>query len=169
MTVAGPRGSMDVPLLVVQPTDSVAASGSPVFLGMNILENHALTSLPWLVRKIVERGYAVATFPNDSIEPDMNGDAWRGIRSLFEGADALATQGPTQWGALGAWAWGLSRAREALATVAGLDGDRVIVHGHSRLGKAALWAAAQDERFAAAVSNESGQGGASLARPIAGG
>ncbi len=53
MTVAGPRRSMDVPLLVVQPADSVAASGSPVFLGMNILENHALTSLPWLVRKIV--------------------------------------------------------------------------------------------------------------------
>src|ERR1700744_3727709 len=116
MTVAGPRGSMDVPLLVIQPADTAAASGSPVFLGMNIAGNHALTSLPGarlgsrtpatrLVRKIVARGYAVATFLHDSIEPDMNGAAWRGIRGLFEDADALATQGPTQWGALGAWAW----------------------------------------------------------------
>jgi hypothetical protein len=179
MTVAGPRCSMDVPLLVFQPADSVPAGGSPVFLGMNIVGNHALTSLPgvrlgswmpvtWPVRKIVERGYAVATLLHDSIEPDMDGGAWCGVRSLFQSADSLETQGPTQWGALGAWAWGLSRAREALATIEGLDGDRVIVHGHSRLGMTALWAAAQDERFAAAVSSESGLGGASLARHIEG-
>jgi hypothetical protein len=175
MTVEGPRGSLDVPLVVFQPADPVVPAGSPVFLGMNIVGNHAVASLPgvrlgswmpvaWPIRQILDRGYAVATLLNDSIEPDMDGAAWSGVRGLFEDADALVQQGPTQWGALGAWAWGLTRAREAVAAMDGLDGDRVIVHGHSRLGMTALWAAAQDEHFAAAVSSESGLGGASLAR-----
>jgi hypothetical protein len=178
MTVEGPRGTLDIPLLVIIPS-SAPPRGAPMFLGMNITGNLGVGTYPgvrmaswmpvaWPLKLILERGYAIGTLLNDAVEPDAAGAGWCGVRGLFEDFDSLRTQGTNQWGALGAWAWGLSRAREAVASMDGIDGERVIVHGHSRLGMTALWAAAQDEAFGAAVSSQSGLGGASLTRHIQG-
>jgi hypothetical protein len=108
----------------------------------------------WQVEKILASGYGLATAYYCDIEPDFVGGMQYGVRSVLPHPDS--------WSALGAWAWGLSRMVDYLIADPAIDPRRIALIGHSRLGKAALWAAAQDRRVAMVVSNESGKGGASL-------
>jgi hypothetical protein len=118
----------------------------------------------WSLEKAFARGYAVATIPRADIEPDY-AEGWRhGIRGYLLRQSGKSEFAPDDWGAIGAWAWGLSRALDYLETDRDIDARRVVVMGHSRMGKAALWAGAQDERFAVVISNNSGEGGAALTR-----
>jgi hypothetical protein len=117
----------------------------------------------WPYDTILARGYGIATAGYGEIEPDMPGGHWRdGPRGLGP------APGANDWGALGAWAWALRRAMDYLETNPRVDARRVAVFGFSRLGKAAMWAGAQDERFAMVVSQESGKGGISLSTHAAG-
>ena len=119
----------------------------------------------WPAEKIIARGYGAAAIQNNDLAPDVKTDATsfrQGCIRLFEGD--RADRPADAWMAISAWAWGASRALDYLETDPRVDGKRVAVVGHSRGGKTALWAAAQDERFAMAVSNNSGSCGAAISR-----
>lgn len=118
----------------------------------------------WPAEEVLARGYGMAAIQTSELAPDDPARFTEGAIRLFEGAGASGPRPPDAWKAIGAWSWGASRAMDYLTTDPLVDPARVAVIGHSRGGKAALWASAQDERFALGISNESGCAGAALSR-----
>ena len=121
----------------------------------------------WSYDKIIDRGYAVATMCYHDIFPDVEGMKDHSIVSLFTGYDPVSTTSD-EWQAIGAWAWGSSRIVDYLETTDLIDKDKIIIMGHSRQGKAALWAGAQDTRFKIVVANDAGCGGTALSKRVFG-
>jgi hypothetical protein len=115
----------------------------------------------WPAEEIIARGYAAAAFQVNDVVPDRKDSFSEGVFGIF---DPPGPRAADAWGAIAAWSWGASRVMDYLQTDHAIDATKVAVLGHSRGGKAALWAGAQDERFALTISNDSGSTGAAVAR-----
>ena len=171
---AGPH--LDV--LIYLPND--AKGPVPVFNTLNFHGNQSIIDEPavrisrhaakyergervrrWPVPMILSKGYGLVTTHYGDIFPDRADGRADSVQVLF---DKPAADEPDAWGSIATWAWGLSRVLDYLETDKDIDAGRVIVMGHSRLGKTALWAGASDQRFAITISNDSGCGGAALSR-----
>lgn len=140
---------------------SLAKELTPHKLEMPKEQTRGSAASQWQLDQILNHGYGLATMYAGEIEPDFYGGFAYGIRPLmFRNDQQLPDK--DGWGAIGAWAWGMSRIADVLSSDPSIDHKRFVAFGFSRLGKTALWAAAQDLRFQAVLSNESGQAGATL-------
>lgn len=146
-----PKGVFSFPVSFIRPK---AVCPAPLFVAIAFRPDVPDRYLP--IEEIIDHGYAVATFCYNDVTSD-NGDE-----------DGLLTCYPrdskTGWGKIGMWAFAASRVLDYALTRDKVDGSRVAVVGHSRLGKTALWCGAQDERFSMVISNDSGCSGAAITR-----
>lgn len=139
---------------------------APVFLlinnrGKNITDPDRKEKSPfWPAEMVIDSGYAIAAFHVSDLAPDNKDTYMNGVLQLYP--EQLEADNGMK--AIGAWAWGAARVRDYFKEERLVNPWKVTVVGHSRGGKAALWAAAQDQRFALCISNCSGNSGAALAR-----
>ncbi len=115
----------------------------------------------WPAEMVIDSGFAIAAFHVSDLAPDNKDTYMTGVLQKLYPEQLKKDNGMK---AIGAWAWGASRVMDYFETDKDIDPKKVIVVGHSRGGKTSLWAAAQDRRFAACVTNCSGNTGAALAR-----
>ena len=146
-----PGGSFSFPYVLLTP---VGKTGSPAFLSLNFVAAVPNQYLP--AEEVIDHGFALAVLYYQDVTSDSG--EWDGMAPLYPRDEK------TGWGKIGMWAFAASRVMDDLLTRPEIDGNRVAITGHSRLGKTALWCGAQDERFSMVISNASGCAGAALAR-----
>jgi len=157
-----PGGEFSFPVNVIMPY-----SDTPLPLVIYISFRTYPDSYYLPVEEIIDNGYALATFCyNDVSLDDKDGWLTDGLATMYDrsGDNVSCGAGGTMWGQCGMWAYAASRVLDYALTLEQIDANRIFVAGHSRLGKTALWCAAQDERFAGVGVNDSGCGGMAVSR-----
>lgn len=150
-----PGGEFSFPFSLAVPKEPACA---PVFLLISFSPHIADICLP--AEEILDEGFAVASFYYADVAPDTDDGFSAGIAAMY----GNGRRGPDSWGKISMWAWAASRVMDHLQSRKDIDTGKIVVAGHSRLGKTALWCAAQDERFAGCISNDSGCSGAAITR-----
>lgn len=112
---------------------------------------------------VLRRGFGFVVVPQGDLVRHNEVEFQKGIHPLFYRTGQSFPKA-NEWGVIAAIAWGGSRAMDYLETDPDIDARRVGILGHSKCGKAALWTAAQDPRFALVISAQSGHPGAALSR-----
>jgi hypothetical protein len=172
-----------IPVLLVIPNRPTAPV--PAFVGIAFCRNHMVLADPhirlapggkdsergsqshvWNVEMAIDRGYAVATFFHGDVDPDDK-DRADGVQARLPDL-GWASTGARDRGTIAAWAWGAQRVVDYLLTEPRIDRQRLAVVGHSRNGKAALVAAAFDDRIALAIPHQAGCGGSAPSRTTVG-
>ena len=139
---------------------------SPAFLLINnrppgnTQASRATKSEFWPAEMLISSGYAIAAFHVADAAPDKKEEYMNRALQLYP--EQLTKDNGMK--AVGTWAWAASRIMDYFTTDKDIDFKKVAVVGHSRGGKAALWAGAQDQRFAMVIANCSGNTGAALSR-----
>lgn len=116
----------------------------------------------WPAETIIARGYAAAVFRTQEVAPDYDEGFTTGFHRLFP--EYSKDRPKDMYGAISAWSWAVSQIIDYVGTDPLLDEDKIIVAGHSRGGKTALWTAAQDQRVSMAVSSCAGCSGDAISR-----
>lgn len=151
-----PWGAFTFPAYYVCPKQ--ASGPVPCFIHINFRDNIPDQYQP--TEELVDAGVATLTFCYKDITSD-DGDFTNGLAGVIYPS---GERGEYDCGKIGLWAWAACALLDYALTLPELDAKRIYVVGHSRLGKTALLAGALDERFACAISNDSGCSGAALSR-----
>jgi len=161
-----PAIAVEIQMSVVRPVQEKSRVPVLIMFGNGALPSRppatdAAAGPPTSVEQLIAAGWGYASINPGSIQADNGAGLTKGIIGL---ANEGRPRKPDDWGALRAWAWGASQALEFLRTDPAVDSTRVGIEGVSRYGKAALVAAAFDQRFAVVLVGSSGEGGAKLHR-----
>ena len=113
----------------------------------------------WPVEHVLPKGYAMAAFHVGDVADDDK-ETW--TQDILEKLYPEQLNRSDGMKALGAWGWGAMRLMDYFERDPDINEHQVVLIGHSRGGKSALWTGAMDQRFGIVISNESGCGGAAL-------
>lgn len=152
------------PMSLVLPNNA-NINNIPIILILNFRPDVYDKYIP--TEEIIDHGIGVAIIYYEDIVPDDDYELVEKVENEWEKGLAACFTRPTDgtgFGKISLWAWGASRAMDYLMTRDDIDHDHITIAGHSRLGKTALWCAANDERFFCAISNDSGCAGAAIER-----